>query len=275
MQPVEGEAVFQDREDFLSPVHFPQADKGLQQLYLLRGQFFSVLAPELRRLPEQRRVDAGRIAVHLLLRLPVLPEQAQPVQDFPDPGPLRGAEDIVPVLAVVVEGLVQENDLSESRRREGDPVIVHHRMLRHRMPPEDPRQSPVHHHGAAGHVVLDQQPVQTVPLRRHLLIPHIGGGDHISRLVRDPHVAMNQKRRVSAVLLLRCQHDPQSFLHFLRMPDIVLIREQDVVGVSSEGMENAHEMACRASGRFRPLHELHPVRIQFLIIAGDAGGAVR
>ena len=86
---------------------------------------------------------------------------------------------------------------------------------------------------------------------------------------------MNQKRRVSAVLLLRCQHDPQSFLHFLRMPDIVLIREQDVVGVSSEGMENAHEMACRASGRFRPLHELHPVRIQFLIIAGDAGSAVR
>ena len=101
VQPVEGEAVFQDREDFLSPVHFPQADKGLQQLYLLRGQFFSVLAPELRRLPEQRRVDAGRIAVHLLLRLPVLPEQAQPVQDFPDPGPLRGAEDIVRVLTVV------------------------------------------------------------------------------------------------------------------------------------------------------------------------------
>ena len=188
------------------------------------------------------------MSVHLFLCFSVLPEQAQTVKNFPDPAALCRAQHIVPMLAVIIQCLIEEDHLSESSSRQGDPVIMHHRVPGERPGQDEPHQGFIHHHGASGHIVLDQKLVQSAPLRGHLLVFHIGGRDLLLFLIHYTHVAMHEERNCTCGILrffvifrhrclrlsrysrcLRLSHGGQRLFHFIRMPDVVLVREHIIL----------------------------------------------
>ena len=115
------------------------------------------------------------MCIHLRLRFSILPAEAEASEDLHDAGALPGAEDIVPVLAVEIDRLRDEIDVSESTRHERDPLIMHDAVRRNLR--DALRQCTVHHEGTADDVVLHEQLLELTAGRRHLLVGHEARGD--------------------------------------------------------------------------------------------------
>ena len=282
MQAVKGKAIPQYSDYFSDPRFFRQEKEAPQCFFLRRRELRAVLPSEFRRLPEQRCIDGCRTAVHIRLCFSVCPEQPEAIRNFPQPAALCGAEHVPAVLPVIIERLIQKNNLPEGRRCQGDPVVVHHRVLRHRMPPQELDQRPVHHHRAAGHIVLHQQLIQLSARRAHLLVAHIGVRLHPPCGVRNPHIAVYQQRRIGAAALLSPPHHAQGLLRLIRMPDIILIGKPHIVRSRAvirpqlfRVFQHGHEMPRRAAGGSAPPHKGHARRKAFRVPRGDLRRVVR
>ena len=179
---------------------------------------------------------------------------------------------------------------------------MHHRMPGERPGQDEPHQSFIHHHGASGHIVLDQKLVQSAPLRRHLLVFHIGGRDLLLFLIHYTHVAVHEERNCTCGILrffvvfrhrclrisrcsrlLRLSHGGQRLFHFVRMPDVVLIRKHIILAgrrlagrrqrtvpcLLCKVLQGQEEMAGGAAGGYGPEAHLDALRVLLRIFSLD------
>ena len=141
------------------------------------------------------------------------------------------------MLPVVIERAVQIRNAPEGRRDQRNPVVVHHRVLRHRMRDQEPHERVVHEHCAAGHIVLHEQLTELPSRRAHLLIAHIGGRYLPPCAIDHPHIAVHQERQRFPVARFEIAHRAGLNRQFVRMPDVILVGEQIVVALIGRGKE--------------------------------------
>ncbi len=178
------------------------------------------------------------------------------------------------MLPVVIERLRHEMNVPEGSRQNGQPLVMHDAVRRHLC--HERRQRLIHENGTAHHIVLHQQLLQPAAPGTHFLVLHKGRRQDPEFSVGDLRIAVHEERCFRPVSDLHGLHFPETARQLLRFPDIVLIRQHDVVAVPGTACRKKRQKMPPGSARGGMRRQKRdPVRMRRRHFPEKREGAVR